>query len=307
LFPAARMHYFSLLLLRGAPTCSRAVYREADLYLLDDPLSAVDTHVGKHLFDECIVKLLADKARILVTHQVQYLADVSRIAILSNGEIQMQGTFKELLNSDVDYAQMLHLGDEEEEAEEEVEQDKRPLMRALRQLRSSRRSSSRRSSRASVGSLTLGDEDDEDEEGAPTMERIEATTKGKVRGSLFLRYFLAGTNALGFIVVIFLFLAAQTAGSLADFFVGFWTNQEELRDYFTSSRNVTSPSSPEPLTSTNNFIYIYTAIIVCLFVLGFTRSFFFYWVCSRSSQALHDNMFANIIRATMHFFNTNPS
>lgn len=62
----------------------RAVYRDADLYLLDDPLSAVDTHVGKHLFEECIVKLLAGKTRVLVTHQVQHLADVSTIAILSN-------------------------------------------------------------------------------------------------------------------------------------------------------------------------------------------------------------------------------
>lgn len=60
------------------------MYREADLYLLDDPLSAVDTHVGKHLFDECVCKLLEGKARILVTHQVQYLSEVSRIAILNN-------------------------------------------------------------------------------------------------------------------------------------------------------------------------------------------------------------------------------
>lgn len=54
-------------------------------------------------------------------------------------------------------------------------------------------------------------------------------------------------------------------------------------------------------------MYIYSGIIVSLFVLGFTRSFFFYWVCSKCSQALHDNMFSNIIRATMHFYNTNPS
>lgn len=82
------------------------------------------------------------------------------------------------------------------------------------------------------------------------------------------------------------------------------TNQEELRAYRAGSAAV---ELREPLTSTRNFVYIYSVIIVSLFVLAFTRSFVFYWVCSRCSQALHDLMFSRIIRATMHFFNTNPS
>lgn len=54
------------------------------MYLLDDPLSAVDTHVGKRLFDECISKFLANKTRILVTHQLQYLRHADLIVILKN-------------------------------------------------------------------------------------------------------------------------------------------------------------------------------------------------------------------------------
>jgi ABC-type bacteriocin/lantibiotic exporter with double-glycine peptidase domain len=54
------------------------------VYLLDDPLSAVDTHVGKLLFDECISKFLANKTRILVTHQLQYLHHADLIVILKN-------------------------------------------------------------------------------------------------------------------------------------------------------------------------------------------------------------------------------
>ena len=63
---------------------SRAIYNDADIYLLDDPLSAVDTHVGRHIFEECIMKYLRDKVRILVTHQVQYLKEASKILILKN-------------------------------------------------------------------------------------------------------------------------------------------------------------------------------------------------------------------------------
>jgi ABC-type multidrug transport system fused ATPase/permease subunit len=62
----------------------RAVYREADIYLLDDPLSAVDTRVGRHLFDDCICGFLEGKTRVLVTHQLQYLHTTDDIVILNN-------------------------------------------------------------------------------------------------------------------------------------------------------------------------------------------------------------------------------
>lgn len=61
---------------------NRAVYFDADIYLLDDPLSAVDSHVGRHLFDSCIMQHLKHKVRILVTHQLQFLKSASQILIL---------------------------------------------------------------------------------------------------------------------------------------------------------------------------------------------------------------------------------
>lgn len=70
-------HIFSL---------ARAVYRKADIYLLDDPLSAVDAHVGVHLYNECIGPngfLAKQKAtRILITHQVHFLQDADWIYVL---------------------------------------------------------------------------------------------------------------------------------------------------------------------------------------------------------------------------------
>lgn len=62
---------------------ARAVYRDADIYLLDDPLSAVDIHVSKRLYEDCINGYLAKKTRILVTHQVFYLKDNHNIIILN--------------------------------------------------------------------------------------------------------------------------------------------------------------------------------------------------------------------------------
>lgn len=78
---------------------ARAVYRKADIYLLDDPLSAVDTHVGKHIFDRCINDFLSGKIRILVTHQLQYLFDIEQLILMSFGKIAAQGRYQELQRS----------------------------------------------------------------------------------------------------------------------------------------------------------------------------------------------------------------
>lgn len=75
---------------------ARAVYRDADVYLLDDPLSAVDAHVGKQIFQNCIKGYLKNKTVMLVTHQVQYLGDVDRVIVLNNGAITEQGRSNEI-------------------------------------------------------------------------------------------------------------------------------------------------------------------------------------------------------------------
>uniref|UniRef100_A0A8K9V1J4 ATP binding cassette subfamily C member 4 (PEL blood group) n=1 Tax=Oncorhynchus mykiss TaxID=8022 RepID=A0A8K9V1J4_ONCMY len=68
---------------------ARAVYQDADIYLLDDPLSAVDAEVGKHLFEQCICGLLRKKPRILVTHQLQYLKAADQILVLKEVSVSV--------------------------------------------------------------------------------------------------------------------------------------------------------------------------------------------------------------------------
>ena len=80
---------------------ARAVYGKAALNLLDDPLSAVDPKVSSHLFHDVICGLLRNSARVLVTHQTQYLANpsISRILILDNGKVVALDTYKALQSS----------------------------------------------------------------------------------------------------------------------------------------------------------------------------------------------------------------
>ena len=70
---------------RARVSLARALYSDADIYLLDDPLSAVDAKVGKHLFDRCICGFLSGRTRVFVTHQLDYLTHLDSIIVLSEG------------------------------------------------------------------------------------------------------------------------------------------------------------------------------------------------------------------------------
>lgn len=87
------MHTHGLFILFSL---ARAIYKQSDIYLLDDPLSAVDTHVGKHIFEKCIKGFLADKICVLVTHQLQYLKNVQHVVLMNAGKIEAQGPFQTL-------------------------------------------------------------------------------------------------------------------------------------------------------------------------------------------------------------------
>ena len=85
------------------------MYSNCSVYLLDDPLSAVDAHVGKHIFERVVGPrgLLRRKTRVLVTHGVGYLPEVDRIIVMKEGRVSEQGTYRELLEREGEFSQFL--------------------------------------------------------------------------------------------------------------------------------------------------------------------------------------------------------
>ncbi|XP_023227424.1 multidrug resistance-associated protein 4-like [Centruroides sculpturatus] len=77
-------------------TFFRALYLDADIFLLDDPLSAVDVPVAKEIFEKCIIEYLKDKICILVTHQIQFLNFATKILVLNKGRCEAIGNYNEL-------------------------------------------------------------------------------------------------------------------------------------------------------------------------------------------------------------------
>ena len=86
---------------------ARAIYFNADIVLMDDPLSAVDAHVGRHIFDNAILGLLKDKCRILATHQLWVLNRCDRIIWMEGGKIQAIDTFDNLMRNSEGFQQLM--------------------------------------------------------------------------------------------------------------------------------------------------------------------------------------------------------
>ncbi|KAG7207731.1 hypothetical protein KM043_009345 [Ampulex compressa] len=270
---------------RARINLARAVYAETDIYLLDDPLSAVDAHVGKHMFEECIDKYLKGKTRILVTHQLQYLRNVGRIIVLKDGAIQAEGTYDELASLGVDFGRLL-----ENQAHSEERTPSAPASR----------SNSRNASITSLSSFMTNDTGKQDE----PEEVAEMRTKGSISGKVYAGYFRAGGNWCVIFSVVMLCLIAQLAASGGDFFIAQWVNMEEKFVNETASGIVVDWQSS---FSRNICIYVYTGLTVLTIGVTLIRSFAFFWTCMRASMRLHDRMFRCISRATMRFFNTNTS
>lgn len=145
-------------------------------------------------------------------------------------------------------------------------------------------------------------------------ENVEESSKGKVKGSLFGIYLKSGSNFCVLSIVLTLFLLTQAAASVIDWWVSYWTAQEELRtwqkeqkvlnllandtdfvDFLPTKRTMTQDilaaleSGSEPLP-TNWCAIIHGSLLVALFIFAITRSISFYQSTVRASQKLHDKM-----------------
>ncbi|XP_065077152.1 ATP-binding cassette sub-family C member 4 [Ochlerotatus camptorhynchus] len=284
---------------RARVNLARAVYKNANIYLLDDPLSAVDTHVGRHLFDEVMgpKSYLAKQqaTRILVTHQVHFLKDADWIVIIDNGKILMQGTYQELSKSDLDFGKLMGSADGnsdnlEEEELEDVADEEIPFIDGAKgesnKLLKSTNSIGARGSMSCASSVAdgLGQTVGEDQAEGTLAVRVWTT------------YFMAGGNIFLLLFTAFMLVFSQVVVSGSDYFVTYWTRQEERR-----IRDLPVDYSTVDLLTT------YGIIIIGVIIFTIFRGYLFFNICMKASRTLHDRMFAKILAAPMRFFDTNPS
>ncbi|XP_036946537.1 multidrug resistance-associated protein 4-like isoform X2 [Acanthopagrus latus] len=279
---------------------ARAVYQDADIYLLDDPLSAVDAEVGKHLFEQCISGLLKNKCRVLVTHQLQHLRAADQILVLMEGHVMCQGTYNELQHSGLDIASLLR-SEEEQDRLSELAEPGRLSLYSQRSNRSQCSHSSLLPPPESTGTEQLPVET------VQTMAE-ETRVEGNVSGHIYLKYFTAGCNPVVILFILLLSVAAEVAYILQDWWLVYWAKEKFFNSTVraVSIKHGVNATHSEQEFSLTFYLSIYAGLTAAAVTFGFARCLVIIHALVRAAQTLHNNMFNTVIRTSVRFFDVNP-
>ncbi|XP_072935686.1 ATP-binding cassette sub-family C member 4-like isoform X2 [Epargyreus clarus] len=276
---------------RARINLARAVYKEADIYLLDDPLSAVDTQVARHLFENCIKRYLSKKTVILITHQLQFIKSVDQIVIMDKGKILAQGEFDDLNEGELAIIKLM------QEKVREVREDDTTSVHSTSTLQPSTISLAR--SHRSHWSLIFDSISIADQKPI-----AETQTKGRVQGSVYKKYFLADAVCLYVTFVLFMFLLAQFFASASDYWISLWSQAE---DRLTGDATMDTMLWMQYGLQRKAFVLIFGIFTLATVAVALMRAFMFFSLCMKSSIKLHDQMFDCISHSPMSFFHANPS
>lgn len=175
---------------RARINLARAVYKDADIYLLDDPLAAVDSYVAKQLFEECIRGYLKNKCIVLVTNQLQFLGVADHIILLQGGVVAASGTYQQLQASGLDFTKLM-----------ETEPEEEPINQRLFKTPSIQ-------SPINSGEIPI--------------KNAESICTGNIGRRIYGKYFNAGGKPSTAVLLFTAFAIAQFSRSSCDYFLGYW-------------------------------------------------------------------------------------
>ncbi|MED6218009.1 Multidrug resistance-associated protein 5 [Stylosanthes scabra] len=283
---------------------ARALYQDADIYLLDDPFSAVDAHTGSDLFREYVLTALAEKTVIFVTHQVEFLPAADLILVLKEGQIIQAGKYDELLQAGTDFKTLVSAHHEAIEAidipSHSDESDENENMSPDRSIMTEKRSSA---SLLDIDGLAK-----EVQEGSSDQKAIkekkakrsrkkqlvqeEERVRGRVNMKVYLSYMAAAYKGslIPLIIVaqsLFQFLQIASNWWMA------WANPQTVGD--------------EPKVTSTELLLVYMALAFGSSCFIFVRAVLVATFGLAAAQKLFFSMLRCIFRAPMSFFDSTPS
>ncbi|KAF2259014.1 P-loop containing nucleoside triphosphate hydrolase protein [Lojkania enalia] len=176
---------------------ARAIYSDAEIMILDDPLSAVDTHVGGHIMNHAICGLLRSKTRLLATHQLHVLSQVDRVIWMRDGTIHKIATYPELIENDADFQELM---DSTSMQERTVDQEKTPQS----EIKSA---------------------EGEESQTVALMQDEERSVK-RISWDVWISYLRASGSLLFIFTILGLIIALQCAMLASSIWLSYWTRDE---------------------------------------------------------------------------------
>ncbi|XP_063238702.1 ATP-binding cassette sub-family C member 5-like isoform X1 [Bacillus rossius redtenbacheri] len=274
---------------------ARAVYANRDIYFLDDPLSAVDAHVGVHLFEKCIRTALKEKTVVFVTHQVQFLKHCDEIYVMKDGRVVEHGKHTELVDKRHEYYSMMqasmagsdqNYNDKEEEGEVPAD--------GLQ--------------RNSVGSAASIEEITQNPNAAgQQLTTAEKTERGSVKAQTYQRYISAAGGVCVLLCVVVMFLLNVGSTAFSSWWLAMWISAGGgnvtvvVNNQTVLSRDINdNPDLP-------TYQLVYAAMIAVILATSLLRGLVITKVTLRASNNLHNSLFKRMMCSPMSFFETTPT
>ena len=296
---------------------ARAVYCNSDIYLLDDPFSAVDTAVARKLLYIFTTGILANRTTILVTHHLQFLIYTDRVLILEEGRMSLFGNY-----FDVQYSQAFKKLTQQISP---IENEEIPLITQHETIRINVRSAieldcSHDFSRLQNERLSFTSNNIENPiASVDTTVNSDKFQQGKLSlFQVYAKYLWYGGNVFGIFALVVLCITSYFSLVVAkNYYLVWWimADTDKHIEYLMapnnsiSMNNSTSAQGFNPLThiSSNTRIYIFAAFSLFVSVLLLLTNILFSWIPAIASYRLHNKMLWKVLRAPINFFDSNST
>ncbi|XP_010914891.1 ABC transporter C family member 3 [Elaeis guineensis] len=270
---------------------ARALYQDADIYLLDDPFSAVDAHTGSHLFKECLLGALASKTVVYVTHQVEFLPSADLILVMKDGEIAQGGKYNDILNSGTEFMELVGAHKDALAALESMDLASNSSSGTIEGRSHDTESSTQGAHKVEQKDAQNGKPDEVGSKKGQLVQE-EEREKGRVGFWVYWRYItMAYKGAL-----VPLILLAQILFQILQIGSNYWM-----------AWAAPASKDEEPHVNSAMLIYVYIALALGSAFCILIRSLFLVTAGYKTATLLFDKMHMCIFRAPMSFFDSTPT
>ncbi|NXO20870.1 MRP7 protein, partial [Cisticola juncidis] len=281
---------------------ARAIYQEKELYLLDDPLAAVDADVANHIMQKCIFGVLKHKTRILCTHRTEFLEKADALLLMDNGRIVKTGTPADIL----------------------------PLVQAFPKFKDTDKGHKDKVPNEQGQEEAIKTEAEEPTQNSNLIHKEEEKKEGAVAFQVYKAYWMAMGSCLAISILFSLFLM-QASRNTSDWWLSYWISsisQTANTSVMACSTSLPSqelllfstaglvspiqdldktPAPPNGSVDVNFYLIVYGSIAGANSLFTIIRAFLFAYGALRAAAVIHDRLLQRVLKATVTFFDTTPT
>ncbi|NWT64717.1 MRP7 protein, partial [Prunella himalayana] len=281
---------------------ARAVYQEKELYLLDDPLAAVDADVASHIMRKCIFGVLKHKTRVLCTHRTEFLEKADALLLMDNGRIVKTGTPADIL----------------------------PLVEAFPKFKDTDKEDKDKAPNEQGQEEAIKTEAEEPTQNNNLIHKEEEKKEGAVAFQVYKAYWMAMGSCLAISILFSLFLM-QASRNVSDWWLSYWISsisQTANTSVLACSASLPSPelllfstaglvspiqdldktpAPPNGSVDVNFYLIVYGSIAGANSLFTIIRAFLFAYGALRAAAVIHDRLLQRVLKATVTFFDTTPT